>query len=255
MLHTSKQNIDRLLIAAILCFLLTGCGVTLSPIKRKPLHITPIQTTFSPNNKTVLVRFESTLPGIPLAETLWDNKSGAFADAEESMQIGFTQDYSKLVPAAAAGGIIGGAVVGTQASYTRIFIPFGRIFEGVFQSGLQKAFPNSKACSDDSCESEIINSASPTNIIRLNVIEFQVWEKPLNHLNMNSLVKCKVYRGNTTSEPDFVFETRHQTNNQSLGSIMSTSSGFIKEMNRISNEFAASLSEEVLNSLHQKLSN
>ena len=122
---------------------------------------------------------------------LWDNVSGAFADTRESEQIGFTQDYSKFIPASAAGGTLGGAIVGTQPGYTRIVIPFGRIFEGVFQQGLQKVFPNSLTCFDDSCELEKLKSATPTYVVRLKVSEFQVLENPLNHLNLKAIVECK----------------------------------------------------------------
>ena len=151
--HIYYRIITRFLLAAAISVFVLGCGTTLSPVKRKPLDISPLATSLAPNHQVILVRFESTLPGKPLCETVWDNASGAFADIEESKQIGFTQDYSKLYPVV-AGGVVGGAVGGvigglvvvpseTQPDYTRIVIPFGRIFQGVFQSGLQKAFPNS----------------------------------------------------------------------------------------------------------------
>jgi hypothetical protein len=240
-----------LLIAVSVCS--SGCGVTLSPVKRAPVQISPFETSLLPNAHRVLIRFESTLPGRPLAETVWDNVSGAFADAKESKQIGFTQDYSKLIPAAAAGGGVGGAVVGTQQDYTRIVIPFGRILQGVFQFGLQKAFPNSSACFDDSCELEKLQSTAPRYVVRLKVAEFQVREKPLNHINMEAVVECKVYRAGSTNRPEYVYEVRQQATNQSIGSIMTTSSNFIREMNKVSNRFAGVLAEEILENLQKKL--
>jgi len=118
--------------------LMSGCGATLSPVKRKPLQVSPLETTLPSSSQRISVRFERTLPGTPLTETVWDNVAGAFASAEESKQIGFTQDYATLIPATVAGGAAAGATVGTQQDYTRIVIPFGRIFHGVFRSGLQK---------------------------------------------------------------------------------------------------------------------
>jgi hypothetical protein len=254
-------TITRLLLITAISVFMSGCGVTLSPVKREPVQIFPLETSLVPNFQTILVRFESTLPGKPLAETVWDNASGAFADAEESEQIGYTEDYSKLIPAAAAGSILGGAIggavvgasSGTQPDYTRIVIPFGRIFEGVFQSGLQRVFPNSSACFDDSCESETLQSANVKYVVRLTVTEFQVWENPLNHINLKATVECKVYRAGRTDQPEYVYEARNQATNQSIGSIMTPSSGFICAMNKISNEFAATLSEDVLENLQKKL--
>ena len=45
----------------------------------------------------------------------------------------------------------------------------------------------------------------------------------------------------------------HAAPNQSIGSVMTTSSGFIREMNKISNKFAAGLSEEILKNLQKNL--
>jgi hypothetical protein len=178
-----------------------------------------------------------------LAETVWDNgSSGPFIDTKESQQIGFTQNYKEMIPAAALGGAAAGGAVASRPEYTRIVIPFGRLFEGVFQSGLQKAFPNASVCLDDSCEPKTSDTSTP--VIRLMVKEFRVWEKPLNHINLAATVECRVYRGNA-GVPQF-FLVQHEINAQSMGSVMSTSSGFIHSMNKISNDFAATLSEQIL---------
>jgi hypothetical protein len=233
-----------LLVAAVSVFI-SGCGITLSPIKRRPLEVYPLETSLAPNSRVILVRFESTLPGTPLSETVWDNESGPFADIKESKQIGYTQDYSKP--------LLYGEQAAFEPDYTRIFIPFGQIFQGVFQSGLQKVFPNSLACSDDSCELEKLQSAVPRHVVRLKVTEFQVWEEPLNHINLKAMVECKVYRAGITNQPEYVYEARHAVTNQSIGSVMTTSSGFIRKMDKISNGFAAALSEDILENLQKKL--
>src|SRR5262249_5409753 len=123
------------LLAVAISILTSGCGVTLSPVKRAPLEISAINTSVSPRSEKVLVRFENTLPNGPLAETVWDNGStGPFINAAESQQIGFTQNYREMIPAAAVGGAAAGTALATRPEYTRIVIPFGRLFEGVFQS-------------------------------------------------------------------------------------------------------------------------
>lgn len=240
------------------CFLLvavpvtlSGCGVTLSPVKRAPVEVTRLETTLNPIDDALVVRLDSTIPGKSLLETVWDNVSGAFADAKESQQIGFTQNYSMLIPAAAVGGAVGGAAAGTQPSYTRIVIPFGRIFAGVFQSGLDKVFPNSSTCFDVLCEQQSARSRAPA-YVTVKVVEFRIWEKPLNHINLKALVECAVHRGGAV-KPAYRFGTRHEMTNQSVGSIMTTSSGFIAEMNKISNAFAAALSEKILAQLQSAI--
>src|SRR5579862_43335 len=226
--------------------LTSGCGVTLNPVKRQPLQIFPAQTSLAPSSQAISVRFESTLPGTLLSETVWDNKSGAFADTDESTQIGYTQDYSKLLyPPFEAAAL--------KPSYTRIFIPFGRIFEGVFQSGLQKVFPNSPACAEETNLLGNLSTAGSGSVVRLRVVEFWVWENPLNHINLKATVDCKVYQTGVTNQPEFVYEARYETTNQSIGSVMTTSSGFVKKMNEISNGFAAGLSEDILEHLQKKV--
>ena len=237
------RSAGLLSLGAAISILMPGCGVTLSPVKRAPLEISALNTSLSPRPEKVLVRFENTLPNGPLAETVWDNgTSGPFIDAAESQRIGFTQNYKEMIPAAAVGGPAMGAAVAARPEYTRIVIPFGRLFEGVFQSGLQKAFPNAEVCTDESCEAKISGTSMP--VIRLSVREFRVWEAPLNHINLTATVEGRVYRGNTGSPK--IFQVQHELDGQSLGSIMTTSSGTIRAMNKISNDFAATLSEQIL---------
>jgi hypothetical protein len=242
----SHRTLAWLLLAVATSAFISGCGVTLNPVKRKPLEILPLQTSLAPNSQAISVWFESTLPGTPLSETVWDNKSGAFADTGESTQIGYTQDLTKLlVPPFEAAPL--------QPSYTRIFIPFGRIFEGVFQSGLQKVFPNSPACAEGTNLMENSSAAGPGTVVRLRVVEFWVWENPLNHINLKATVECKVYQTGVTNQPEYLYEARQETTNQSIGSAMTTSSGFVKKMNEISNGFAAGLSEDILEHLQKKI--
>ena len=250
---SAYRNVARMLLVGALSTFLSGCGVTLSPVKRQPVQVSPLETTLLSSSQRILFRFENTLNGTPLTETVWDNVTGACANAEESKQIGFTQNYRTFMLATVAGGVAAGAYVGTQPDYTRIVIPFGRIFQGVFQSGLEKVYPNSMVCLDDLCEADNLKSAVPRQVVRLKVAEFRVWEKPLNHINMSAMVICKVYQAGFTNQPSYVYEARHQATNQPIGSIMTTSSGFIREMNKISNRFAGDLSEEILENLQKKL--
>ncbi len=90
-------------------------------------------------------------------------------------------------------------------------------------------------------------------VVKIKVAKFQVWESPLNHMSLSATVECKVYRANEADEPEFVYEAQNQAAKQPIGSVMTTSSGFIHNMNKIANEFAAGLSEDILEKLQKKL--
>lgn len=155
------------------------------------------------------------------------------------------------------GGAIGGAVVdlaaGPKLVDTRIVIPFGRIFSEVMQSSLKSAFPNAAVCRDESCESSVLKTGQPKYVFRINVTTFQVWEEPLNHIDLNASITTRAFRPDQMNDPEFAFETQKKLSHQSIGTVMTTSSGFIAEMNRISNNFAESLSNEILEKIQTRL--
>ena len=80
-----------------------------------------------------------------------------------------------------------------------------------------------------------------------------MWEQPLNHLNLKSKVQVRVYRAGQTSDPVSVYEAVGIVTNQPIGTVMSTSSGFIKEMNKISNSFAVTLSNDILDNVRKQV--
>jgi len=80
-----------------------------------------------------------------------------------------------------------------------------------------------------------------------------VWENPLNHINLSATVECSVYRPGKPEQKEYSYEAHQECASQSVGSVMTTSGGFIKKMNKISNAFAASFSEEILEKLQANL--
>jgi hypothetical protein len=224
----------------LLIIFVTGCGVTLNPVKRKQLEISPLRTTLFPRPQVVRVVFASTLPGTPLAETVWDNHVDAFADAEESARIGFTQDYTEP--------LLQGESAMFKPSYTQLFVPFGRIFEGVFNSGMQKVFPQAPAAIE--ATNETVNTAAPekATVVRLKVVDFQVWEQPLNHINMKASVECRWSLADAINQTDSVYVAQYVLMNQSLGTLP-TSGSMVKKLETFANSMAATLSEDILNHL------
>lgn len=232
----------------------SGCGVTLSPVKRAQVQISPVKFPLETNSQRIFFQFEGTLPNVPLANTVWDNVGGAFPDPKGSEYIGYVQDYSKLVPPEfGPTGVAIAITAATRPDYTRIVIPFGRIFEGVFQSGVKNVFPNAIERLD---ADEISQLAAPAHgyIVSLRVINFEIWEHPLNHINLKAAVGCKLIRMGKNGASESDFEADYQTTNQVVGTVFTTtSSGVVRNMNKVSNKFAADLSTEILGTLQKEL--
>jgi len=236
----------------VLMGLICGCGITLSPIKRRPLEITPLTTLLAPDQAAILVKYEGPLPGVPLVLTVWDNEPSAFPDSVESKQIGFTQDYSKTEPVGMNPGA-GGYSAAFQPDYTRIVIPFGRLFEGVFQSGLQQAFPHGLVDTNevDPIPSQAADGVS--KIVSIKVTDFQVWEKPLNHINLKASVECKIYDPSDIKQPVLAFISQKEVDSQPLAAGLVTSDHLIRNMSKIVSQFAGSISEDILEQLQKNI--
>ena len=116
-MKTIRTSIGSFLLA-LLVVAASGCA-DIGPDYRSPLNLSPVKTSLPPNPKIVLLRFDSTLPDVPLSETVWDNLHGPFASSSESEEIGFSLSYSPLI------GIADNFI----PNHTRVIIPFGRIFQ------------------------------------------------------------------------------------------------------------------------------
>jgi hypothetical protein len=207
-------------------------------VHRRPLTVTPLQTSLAPRPDRILVQFDSVLPGVPLSETVWDNIHGPFANAEESKQIGFSVGWSPAI----------GMAVNLAPNGSRIVIPFGRILHEVLDSGLRQEFPNAVLPSEYSLGPEQPGTFTADHTVTIAVRQFEVWEQPLNHINLRAAVRCTVSQAGRTDNPT-IYDINHEVTKQSLGSVLKTSTALIKEMNRISNEFAAAISEDALGKL------
>jgi hypothetical protein len=240
----------NMIIALGMIMILVGCGVTLSPNKRKPLEVTPVTVELPRHSQTILVRFRETLPGKPLNETVWDNVSGPIWDVRESKQIGFTQNYANLVALGVVSGVAGGAVgagaagaMAPQVVDTRILIPFGRLFGGVFQSALSKSFSRATICFEPSCTSI---PDKTDYVMAVKVTEMKVWEGPMNHINLTASVTSEISMPGHDDTAPITYVTKKDLLGQSLGSVFTTSSGFIRAMNRIANAFSADIAVDLI---------
>lgn len=244
------MKLNKVLLAVIcLAFIIGSITSCTSLSRRKPLEIEPYSQQLSLTDiDDISIVFEEAIPGKPLNETVWDNAAGPFWDVEESKQIGFTQDYSKFLPVAASAGLLGGAIGGAVAGgvagpdlvNTRIVIPFGNIFSKTFESAISKNIKKYSICYRPSCSSQ----ATGSNSLNIKIDGFYVWEGPLNHLNLVVKGKSK-YSRNGDVIKEYAFEKSMLS--QKLGTMMSTHASFMREMNRISNILAQSISTDVMN--------
>ena len=234
---------------AVTCLLfLTLASTSCTLERRKDLAIDSYtQQLALANTEDLKVIFQEVIPGRPLNETVWDNATGAFWDIKESKQIGFTQDYSKFVPVAATAGLIGGAIggavagatAGPQLVDTRIVIPFGNVFSGTFESAIAKNIKHYLICFNSSCATQPFSK----NDLAIRVDKFYVWEGPLNHLNFFVKGEC-LYTTDGKETKKYDFEKSMLS--QKLGTMMSTHSSFLKEMNRLSNLFAQEITTDII---------
>jgi len=69
-MNSPDRKIIQFSVGAMLAIFVCGCGVTLSPVKRKPLQIIGYETGLQPSMERIQVHFAETLPGQSLAETV-----------------------------------------------------------------------------------------------------------------------------------------------------------------------------------------
>lgn len=241
------KNISTAFLVLAVLVMASGCKVA----NRRPLRVAPFNPGLSPSAEKIFVQFEDTLPGTNLNVTVWDNANGAFADAREAKQIGYTQNYNRVVLAEAiAPGA--GVAAGPWLVQTRIVIPFGPIFMGTFQSGLKEAFPNAVILTN--ATAVVATTAADANYrLQVRVSDFRVWEQPLNHINLTTTVTCRVQPLGRPAAAASSFEVCRTATQQQVGTMLSTSGGFIRKMNEIANTFAGQVTQEILEKLQKEV--
>ncbi|MCE5195373.1 MAG: hypothetical protein LLF28_08015 [Nitrospiraceae bacterium] len=216
--------------------LLTSCSLP----RRKDLDISSFNQKVAVTQvQKITIKFEESVEGKSFKETVWDNVSGPFWDIEESRQIGFTQNYKPqffaippvLLPVVAESGL--------NLVNTRILIPFGNIFSGMFESAASKSFTASQICFDDLC----MKKSSAPDILKIKIVKFIVWESPLNHLNLYAKGKS-THMLNEKIIKEYEFEKSMLS--QKLGGVLSFHRTFMNAMDKLTNKFSEELTAEIL---------
>lgn len=224
------------LLLVCVAILTNGCAEMnslTSPIHRQPVTISPLTNSLSKNYQPIQVFIQGPLPGKPVCETVWNSGSGPYIDLVESKQIGWNQEPNEWVGVASWDSIL--------------YVPFGRIFEGVFESGLTNAFPNADISIDCLTSAGGLKSASEVrHLVKITVKEFSVSEKPVQHINMQATVDCAIFDLSNTNVPVFVYQAHAEMLKQPVGYIHWTASPILEKMSEISNDLAAALSEDIL---------
>lgn len=220
----------------ILACLFSACSIDWD--RRKPLVVQDVTQQLPVYSDIVAVYFEESVPNRPLVETVWDNVSGPLWNVEESNRIGFTQTYSGPAPLLPPG------FLGVIVIRTRIVMPFGRTFTGVFESALRRSFSKYSVCFDNACFNRSMTQGGPSKLLQIKISSFYTWEGPTNHLNLYAKGSCKIFNKEGTLLNEYPFEK--SVLSHKLGNIFNTHSNFIDAMNTLLNQFCEGLTTELI---------
>jgi hypothetical protein len=240
-----ENQMNKLWAAQVIFIALTvfivGCSSALTPVNHAPLATFPFTTTNAPDPRVLLIVFSDTTPGIPMAETVWDNEHGPFASTQESQRIGYT--WKQVKPVA------GAPVVTSDLRHARFSIPFGRVFENVFQSGLKQEFPNSAPNVEQFDRMDVVSGKE--NYLFLQITEFQVWEYPANQFHMTVTLDSRLVMHREDKAIQF---TRHPQCFVSLSlDPLSGNANLCKALNQMANDIAACQTRSILGCLHDDM--
>lgn len=235
-----RRNFSVVVSFTLLIVLLSACSWE----RRKPLTMGEISESLPSHPGTIVVYFAEVVPSKPLPETVWDNVSGPFWNVTESNQIGFTQHYKAqffAIPPAALPAV---AQSGANLVDSQIVMPFGRTFTGLFESALKKSFNKYLICYDKPCLEKAIQKDDLRTALTIEIKSFYVWEGPLNHLNLYADGSSRLTSKDGNLIKDYHFEK--DLLKQKLGSVLSTHSSFITEMNRLLNKFSQDIAVQII---------
>jgi hypothetical protein len=234
-----KRDAGRLplrigILATIL--LCAGSCVTQS-VQRKALEVVPLTSPVAQPGASVLLRFDEFLPGKPLNETVWDNYRGAFWDPHESRLIGFTQNYRPL-------DYLAGNVNPVEMVKTQMVIPFGRLLAETLESTLKNSSVRPSVCFEHACAEGPTDGARSPGILAVRVVNFRVWEEPLDHINLYAKVGLRLTgpASGTALSRDFEewkLEAR-------VGDAYTRHAEALRSINRIANSFIGALVGDML---------
>lgn len=227
-----KSKGKLLFLIIIVTVFTTSCSFS----RRQSLTIGSIDNKMPIYSGRITICFEEVVVGKPFNETVWDNISGPFWDIKESNQIGFTQNYKPqflLIPVFLVPDT---AKTGRNLVNTRIIVPFGRTFTGIFESAVKKSFSDYYICFNDEIRKTIIEQKHPQYILKIRFYSFYVWEQPLNHINFYSKGQIEYYDTDSKLVKEHYFEKNMLR--YKLGNVFNTHSMFIKEMNKAINNFS-----------------
>jgi hypothetical protein len=215
--------------------LCAGSCVTQS-VQRKALEIVPLASPVARPGVSVLLRFDEFLLGKPLNETVWDNYRGAFWDPHESRLIGFTQNYRPL-------DYLIGNVNPVETVKTQIVIPFGRLLSETLVSTLKNSSVRTSTCFDSDCAEGPTDGAKSPGILEVRVVNFRVWEEPLNHINLYARVGLRLTAAAGTALSRDFEEWKLETR---IGDVYTRHAEALRSINRIANGFTGALVGDML---------
>lgn len=210
-------------------------------------------------SRPVVIYFEPVFIGKRFDEVVCDNVVGAIWNPEESIKIGFTQNYAEALPkilplmaleATLPYNIGRGRVASGESSLnfnnlkidSRILVPFGLYVARNTEDLLLSASRQSKVCFDVTCVDEQRNHPGINAVTTVRFSKFRVSEDTPNKLTL-------VVEGNAMLDEQGrkrEVPIKYEIVDRSITSEGYTHNSFLKAMEKMANELSSNVADQIL---------
>jgi hypothetical protein len=250
------------------CFLVAAlfglCGCAAVPLNvrhsREAKYYPYEGATCSRTGEVATVYFQRYLPEVPLVLTLWTDKLGpvaindprARAFSPLRLPLGRQPDLNALtntIPKLAVGygndftSFVFGYFTTVSARGEMIWIPLGSLYAAKMVSAITQNFDQTDVEGDVQQVAEL-PSTTAGHVFIITVKKMDLFERPLNHINMD--LELGLTWKPPGGGPAIEFSSIREVRAESLGSIMTTSSALLDNLNRIVDTELNGAAEELM---------
>jgi hypothetical protein len=238
-------------VIAFFSLALTGCGSL-----PRYQEVLPKYSLSLPDRSDLatVIFLEPVFPGKPFDEVVVDNSIGAIWSPEESRKIGFTQNYSDttakhapqlaLLAALPANLAVGLAASGQGGGFnisSRIMIPYGRLITSNLTELLSVASPDAVVCLDEKCVQSKILSKEKVRVIAVHFTKLRVAEDKANTMTLVVEGGASITINGQASR----IPIAQSIVDRSITSEGLFHSDFLRAMNKMANEIASSVAQQI----------
>jgi hypothetical protein len=238
-------------VIATFALALTGCGSLPRYQEVQPKYSLSLPDR---SNLATVIFLEPVFPGKPFDEVVADNAIGAIWSPEESKKIGFTQNYSDTtakhapqlallaaLPANLAVGLAASGQAGGFNISSRIMIPYGRLITSNLTELLSAASPDAVVCLDEKCVQSNMQSKERARFITVHFTKLRVAEGKTNTLTLVVEGDASITINGQASQ----IPIAQSIVDRSITSEGLFHSDFLRVMNKMANEIASSVAQQI----------